>query len=85
VLAIDGLRVWYGPTEVLRGVTLTVPERAIIALLGGNGSGTRATTNLADALLQVPMRETSCPLQNSRNSRCRRRRAASPPAPRHRP
>ena len=38
MLVIDGLRVWYGPTEVLRGVTLTVPERAIVALLGGNGS-----------------------------------------------
>ena len=42
MLVIDGLRVRYGPTEVLRGVRLTVrltvPERAIVALLGGDGS-----------------------------------------------
>jgi branched-chain amino acid transport system ATP-binding protein len=52
VLAIDGLRVWYGPTEVLRGVTLTVPERAIIALLGGNGSGKSTTLNAVSGFLR---------------------------------
>jgi branched-chain amino acid transport system ATP-binding protein len=52
VLAIDGLRVWYGPTEVLRGVTLTVPEHAIIALLGGNGSGKSTTLNAVSGFLR---------------------------------
>jgi branched-chain amino acid transport system ATP-binding protein len=52
VLAIDGLRVWYGPTEVLRGVTLTVPEHEIIALLGGNGSGKSTTLNAVSGFLR---------------------------------
>lgn len=52
VFAIDGLRVWYGPTEVLRGVTLTVPESEIVALLGGNGSGKSTTLNAVSGFLR---------------------------------
>jgi branched-chain amino acid transport system ATP-binding protein len=52
VLVIDGLRVWYGPTEVLRGVTLTVPESEIVALLGGNGSGKSTTLNAVSGFLR---------------------------------
>jgi branched-chain amino acid transport system ATP-binding protein len=52
VLAIDGLRVWYGPTEVLRGVTLTVPESEVVALLGGNGSGKSTTLNAVSGFLR---------------------------------
>jgi len=52
VLALDGLRVCYGPTEVLRGVTLAVPERAIVALLGGNGSGKSTTLNAVSGFLR---------------------------------
>ena len=52
MLAIDGLRVWYGPTEVLRGVTLTVPDGEIIALLGGNGSGKSTTLNAVSGFLR---------------------------------
>jgi branched-chain amino acid transport system ATP-binding protein len=52
VLAIDGLRVSYGPTVVLRGVTFTVPEGGIVALLGGNGSGKSTTLNTVSGFLR---------------------------------
>ncbi|MGH6885594.1 MAG: ABC transporter ATP-binding protein [Geminicoccales bacterium] len=39
MLDVRHLNVWYGVTEVLRDVSFTVPKGAIVALLGGNGSG----------------------------------------------
>ncbi|HEX3593277.1 MAG TPA: ABC transporter ATP-binding protein [Pseudonocardiaceae bacterium] len=38
-LQIDGLAMSFGSTEVLKDVTLTVPERSITAVLGSSGSG----------------------------------------------
>jgi branched-chain amino acid transport system ATP-binding protein len=52
VLAVEGLRVSYGPTEVLRGVSLGVPEGGIVALLGGNGSGKSTTLNTVSGFLK---------------------------------
>lgn len=52
MLALEDLRVAYGPTEVLRGVSLTVPARAIVALLGGNGSGKSTTLNTISGFLR---------------------------------
>jgi branched-chain amino acid transport system ATP-binding protein len=40
ILQADEISVTYGGIiPALRGVSLTVPERAIVALLGGNGAG----------------------------------------------
>lgn len=39
MLQISGLNVWYGVTEIVRDVSLQVPEGACIALMGGNGTG----------------------------------------------
>jgi branched-chain amino acid transport system ATP-binding protein len=39
MLEVDGLRAGYGPFEVLHGITLTVADRGIVALLGHNGAG----------------------------------------------
>jgi branched-chain amino acid transport system ATP-binding protein len=39
MLSIDGLEVWYGTTEILRGVTFDVADDRVVALLGGNGAG----------------------------------------------
>jgi len=44
LLAVSGLRVGYGPTEILRGVDLTVGEGEIVAVLGSNGTG-KSTLN----------------------------------------
>ncbi|MFI7383665.1 ABC transporter ATP-binding protein [Streptomyces sp. NPDC049813] len=38
-LAVDDVSVGYGPVRALRGVTLQVPQGAVVAVLGGNGAG----------------------------------------------
>jgi branched-chain amino acid transport system ATP-binding protein len=45
VLELQDVHVSYGPTAVLRGVSLAVPRGSIVALLGGNGSGKSTTLN----------------------------------------
>ncbi len=52
MLEIRALHVSYGVTEVLRGVTLSVPEGSIVALLGGNGSGKTTTLNTISGFLK---------------------------------
>jgi len=42
----------YGITEVLRDVSLAVPARSIVALLGGNGSGKTTLLNALAGLLR---------------------------------
>ncbi len=44
-LEVDGLTARYGPVVAVRGITLTVGEGEIVALLGANGAG--KTTTLA--------------------------------------
>ncbi|WP_306316319.1 MULTISPECIES: ABC transporter ATP-binding protein [unclassified Streptomyces] len=38
-LVVDEVSVGYGPVRALRGVTLEVPPRSVVAVLGGNGAG----------------------------------------------
>ena len=52
MLAIEDLKVSYGLTEVLRGVSLVVPDGGIVALLGGNGSGKSTTINAISGFLK---------------------------------
>ena len=39
MLSIRALEVWYGSTEILRGVSFDVAFDRVVALLGGNGAG----------------------------------------------
>jgi branched-chain amino acid transport system ATP-binding protein len=57
VLRVEGLEAGYGRTRVLRGVTFDVPERGLVALLGGNGTG-KSTVLKAVAGLLRPMAGT---------------------------
>jgi branched-chain amino acid transport system ATP-binding protein len=54
LLDIRGLNAFYGPTQVLHGVDLSVEEGGITALLGANGAG---KTTLLRALCAMTRRE----------------------------
>ena len=43
LLELEDVRAGYGPTSVLHGVSLTVPEGQIVSLLGANGAGKTTT------------------------------------------
>ena len=43
VLRIDNLHASYGPVTALRGISMEVPERGIVTLLGANGAGKSTT------------------------------------------
>jgi branched-chain amino acid transport system ATP-binding protein len=43
LLELEGVRAGYGPTSVLHGVSLAVPEGQIVSLLGANGAGKTTT------------------------------------------
>lgn len=45
MLRIEDLHVAYGPIEVLKGVSIEVPQGAIVALIGANGAGKTTTLN----------------------------------------
>ena len=45
MLAIEGLRAGYGEAVVLPGVTLSIPEGQVLALLGRNGTGKTTLIN----------------------------------------
>ena len=50
-LSIRGLRVGYGPVEVLHGIDLDVPAGALTALLGPNGAGKTTLLSVVAGLL----------------------------------
>jgi len=55
VLSVDDLHVHYGHVHALRGVTLEVPDGAVVALLGANGAG-KTTTLKAISGVHKPSR-----------------------------
>jgi branched-chain amino acid transport system ATP-binding protein len=51
ILALIGVRAAYGRIEVLRGVDLTVPRGAVVALLGANGAGKTTLLRVISGLM----------------------------------
>ena len=55
VLEVEGLHTYYGKSHILHGVSLSVREGTIVALLGRNGAG--KTTTLRSVVGLTPARE----------------------------
>ena len=52
VLTVKDLRVNYGAIEALRGVSLEVPDRQVVALIGANGAGKTTTLRAISKMLR---------------------------------
>jgi len=52
VLKLDDVHVHYGRVHVLRGVSLEVPDGAVVALLGANGAGKTTTLKTISGILK---------------------------------
>jgi branched-chain amino acid transport system ATP-binding protein len=52
MLTIDSLAVSYGAIRALHGISLTVPEGAIVTLIGGNGAGKSTTLRTVSGLIK---------------------------------
>ncbi|HVF04103.1 MAG TPA: ABC transporter ATP-binding protein [Frankiaceae bacterium] len=51
MLVIDGIDVYYGPVQALRGLSITVGDGEMVALLGANGAGKTTTLRAVSGLL----------------------------------
>ena len=51
LLILDGIETFYGSIQALRGVSLEVPEGAIVTLLGANGAGKSTTLKCISGLV----------------------------------
>jgi branched-chain amino acid transport system ATP-binding protein len=52
VLKVDELHAGYGASEVLRGISLEVPEGRLVALIGANGAGKTTAMRAISGLLK---------------------------------
>jgi branched-chain amino acid transport system ATP-binding protein len=53
LLELDGVEARYGPVQALHGVSLTVGEGEIVAVLGGNGAGKTTTLRAVSGLVST--------------------------------
>lgn len=52
MLQLTDIHTYYGHVHALKGISLTVPEGAVVSLLGANGAGKSTTLNTISRLLQ---------------------------------
>jgi branched-chain amino acid transport system ATP-binding protein len=53
LLAVDGLRLGYGRSDVIHGISFRVPRGAIVSLIGANGAGKSTTLRGISGLLKL--------------------------------
>jgi branched-chain amino acid transport system ATP-binding protein len=53
VLQLDDVHAGYGRVQILRGVSMTVPEGSVVALLGANGVGKTTTLRAISGTLPI--------------------------------
>ena len=53
LLAVDHLDAWYGPTQVLHGISFSMQPGSIAALLGANGAGKTTTLRALTAMVKT--------------------------------
>ncbi|MGH2728752.1 MAG: ATP-binding cassette domain-containing protein, partial [Actinomycetota bacterium] len=51
MLEVEGIDVFYGPVQALRGLSLRVAEGEMVALLGANGAGKTTTLRAVSGLI----------------------------------
>ncbi len=49
-MTLEGVTAFYGPVKALKGVSFTVPDGAVVALLGANGAGKTTTLRAISGL-----------------------------------
>jgi len=52
MLQVDGLDVYYGDVQVLKGITLDVKEKELVAVIGANGAGKTTLLKTISSLLK---------------------------------
>ena len=52
LLRVEGLRLGYGRSDVVHGINLSVPNGAIVSLIGANGAGKTSTLRCVSGLLK---------------------------------
>lgn len=67
MLTLEGVTAFYGPVKALKGVSFTVPDGAVVALLGANGAGKTTTLRTISGL--TPAREGSITFDGKRIER----------------
>lgn len=53
LLEVKNIKVRYDKVEALKGISLTIPEDAIVTLLGGNGAGKTTTLNAISGIVNI--------------------------------